>query len=96
MKHRYLKHVVSLSYDSKRCVGCKLCVEVCPRRVFRMEGEQAEMAQKDLCIECGACAQNCPAKAIEVQAGTGCAAAVIIGWMTGKAPSCDVGDSVCC
>ena len=30
-------------------------------------------------MECGACALNCPQEAIEVNAGVGCAAAIIIG-----------------
>ena len=38
---------------------------------------------------------NCPAKAIEVHAGTGCAAAIIMGWFTGKEPVCGNGDSGC-
>jgi hypothetical protein len=28
-------------------------------------------------MECGACARNCPTEAVTVQAGVGCAAAVI-------------------
>ena len=43
---------------------------------------------------------NCPAKAIEVNAGVGCAAAIIYSWFTGKEPTCgcsnDGSDSVCC
>jgi hypothetical protein len=39
-------------------------------------------------MECGACAMNCPFEAIEVEEGVGCAAAIIIGFFTGKEPSC--------
>jgi ferredoxin len=49
-----------------------------------------------LCMECGACALNCPTEAIEVNAGVGCAAAIIMSWVTGKAPSCGCDDGGCC
>jgi ferredoxin len=49
-----------------------------------------------LCMECGACATNCPASAITVDAGVGCAAAVIYSWFTGKEPTCGCGEGECC
>jgi ferredoxin len=39
-------------------------------------------------MECGACALNCPAGALKVDAGVGCAAAIIYSWITGKEPTC--------
>jgi ferredoxin len=47
-------------------------------------------------MECGACALNCPSKAIKVNAGVGCAAAIIMSWFTGKEPSCGCSDVECC
>jgi hypothetical protein len=51
-------------------------------------------------MECGACARNCPVSAIEVRVGVGCAAAVIAGKLSGRAPSCGCGcekqSSSCC
>ncbi|MCL2060633.1 MAG: 4Fe-4S binding protein [Oscillospiraceae bacterium] len=96
MKLKYLKNVVSLSYVSEKCVGCGKCLEVCPHGVFDLDGTKARIVQKDFCMECGACALNCPSGAIEVNAGVGCAAAMIISWFTGKEPSCDCGDGECC
>jgi len=62
-----------------------------------MESKKARINDKDSCMECGACVLNCPTKAIEVNAGVGCAAAIIIGWFTGKEPNCDCIDgSGCC
>ena len=87
MKHKYLKNVVSLSYAADKCVGCGRCTEVCPHSVFYMDGKKAQMIAKDSCIECGACVANCPTNAIEVNAGAGCATAIIFGWLTGKEPS---------
>ena len=99
MKHKYLKNVTTLTHDIIKCNGCGRCIEVCPHGVFKIKNRKAYIIDKDSCMECGACAMNCPAEAIEVNAGVGCATAIIIGWFTGKEPSCgcsENGDSVCC
>ena len=99
MRHRYLNNVTTLVYNADKCVGCKCCTEVCPHGVFDIENKKAQITDKDLCMECGACALNCPAKAIEVNAGVGCAAAIIYSWVTGKAPKCgcsDESENKCC
>jgi NAD-dependent dihydropyrimidine dehydrogenase PreA subunit len=95
MKNSYLKNVVTLSFTEDKCSGCGKCTEVCPHGVFEIDGAKAYIAQRDQCMECGACALNCPAYAVTVDAGVGCAAAIIMGWLTGKEPSCG-GDGACC
>ncbi|MCL2548294.1 MAG: 4Fe-4S binding protein [Symbiobacteriaceae bacterium] len=85
----YLKDVVTLSFSPSKCIGCGLCTMVCPHGVFAMKEKEVQIVNRDACMECGACALNCPAKAIEVDAGVGCAAAIITGWITGGEPSCD-------
>jgi NAD-dependent dihydropyrimidine dehydrogenase PreA subunit len=74
---RYLRNVVTLALDQERCVGCGSCLEVCPHEVLAMAGSKALIDDRDACMECGACALNCPAGALSVQAGVGCAQAVI-------------------
>ena len=99
MKHRYLKDVSTLAYAAAKCVGCGRCTEVCPHGVFEIVDSKARVVDKDSCMECGACALNCPASALEVNAGVGCAAAIIMSWFTGKEPICgcsDDGDVACC
>lgn len=96
---KYLKNVSTLAYDSSNCIGCKMCVEVCPHNVFRMSGRKAEILNKDKCMECGACQLNCIANAISVKQGVGCATAVIWGFFKGTEPCCDCGTdsaSSCC
>ena len=73
----YLKNVVTLELDPGKCVGCGMCLLVCPHAVLAMENGCARIKSRDACMECGACARNCPAEVINVQAGVGCASAVI-------------------
>ena len=53
-----------------------------------MNNGHAGIKNKDLCMECGACARNCPTEAVTVQAGVGCAAAVINAALGRNASSC--------
>ena len=96
---RYLEGVATLQLDVEKCVGCGMCLDVCPHGVFALDGKKARIEDVDACMECGACARNCPAGAISVQAGVGCAAAVIIGALRGTEPCCDCSQdsaSPCC
>ena len=95
MRHKYLKNVSTLRLLDDKCVGCGMCAVVCPHRVFSLYGGKAKIVN-DRCMECGACSLNCPVGAIEVNAGVGCAAAIIKGWVTGSEPSCDCSGSDCC
>lgn len=88
---RYLSGVSTLEYDSSKCTGCRMCVDVCPHRVFQMEGKKSYVTDHDLCMECGACMRNCSSGAIKVETGVGCAAALIKGMVTGDA-SCGCSD----
>ena len=96
MALRYLKNVATLAYTEEKCIGCGKCEEVCPHHVFSVQDKKARIVNKDLCMECGACALNCPAEAIQVEAGTGCATAIIKSWFTGGEPTCGCGDSGGC
>lgn len=87
-KSQYLKNVSTLELDKKKCNGCKSCLQVCPHEVFQFSDKKAFIVNKDNCMECGACQQNCAPGAITVQAGVGCAAAIINGIFSGNA-SCD-------
>lgn len=73
----YLKDVVTLQLNDNNCTGCGMCMVVCPHAVFNMNNGRVRIENRDACMECGACVMNCPAEALTVQAGVGCAAAVI-------------------
>jgi len=96
----YLKDVVTLRLDQEKCVGCGICVTVCPHAVLRPvdggrkiggsleAGRKVEIGDRDACMECGACSRNCPVKAVTVSTGVGCAAAVINSFFGRKNASC--------
>jgi NAD-dependent dihydropyrimidine dehydrogenase PreA subunit len=92
----YFKNVATLSLDDEKCVGCGMCEEVCPHGVFSLHNGKARIDEIDNCMECGACALNCPSNALEVNAGVGCAAAIIKGLITGSEPTCDCDNGECC
>jgi NAD-dependent dihydropyrimidine dehydrogenase PreA subunit len=84
----YLKNVTSLTLDEKKCVGCGMCMTVCPHAVFCMNETRARIIHRNACMECGACAKNCLADAIYVKTGVGCAAAVINSFLGRTDASC--------
>jgi len=98
----YLKNVVTLELDAGKCVGCGMCMIVCPHAVFEMNQKHLRIEYRDACMECGACAKNCPAGAIFVKSGVGCATAVINSMLGRKSDSCccvtepdNISDSLC-
>lgn len=50
------------------CVGCALCVKVCPSEAITLVGELAQVDKKS-CIRCYCCMEACPEKAIRVAKG---------------------------
>ncbi|MGD8623538.1 MAG: 4Fe-4S binding protein [Anaerolineae bacterium] len=58
----------TLQVDERRCDGCTICVQVCPRQVFdlyRLDGKQkSRVARMADCEQCTACVKQCPERAI--------------------------------
>jgi NAD-dependent dihydropyrimidine dehydrogenase PreA subunit len=92
----YLKDVVTLELNQKKCNGCGMCIKVCPRSVFELSGGKAIILNRDYCMECGACALNCSQMAITVKSGLGCGCAtgIIEGFFNGGNSNCS--SSKCC
>jgi len=89
---RYLKNVATVKIQGDRCSGCGLCLAVCPHQAIKMQNRKAYVHDLDACMECGACKTNCPGGAIEVNAGVGCAYAIVRGMLYGTTPSCGCGE----
>jgi len=78
--YSYLTGVSTLTFCRERCIGCGICVQVCPHQILVLRAGQLAIQNGDLCMECGACALNCPVEALSVRPGVGCAAATLNGW----------------
>jgi len=84
----YLKNVATLKINTEACIGCGLCIAVCPHGVFALAESKAHIVDLDACMECGACALNCPVDALTVQSGVGCASGIINGLLNGSGECC--------
>ncbi len=60
-----MDRIVTTVIDSEKCIGCGLCVKVCPRRTISMQDKKA-VVTGDRSIHCGHCAIVCPVDAVTV------------------------------
>ncbi len=50
-----------IGIDTKRCKGCGICVEFCPKQVLCLNSiPKAAIANRDACIGCRVCERRCP------------------------------------
>jgi electron transport complex protein RnfB len=49
------------------CIGCGICVEVCPVSVFVMSTDKAVVMYPEKCTGCKLCVENCPTGAIDLK-----------------------------
>lgn len=52
--------------DPEGCTGCGICVDVCPRGVYKLESKKAVVTDTEKCENCTACFKQCPEQAISV------------------------------
>lgn len=52
--------------DSLKCIGCELCVHVCPQGVLMMIDDLATVINPEACTYTGACQEICPTEAISL------------------------------
>jgi len=57
---------ITVTIDDKACVGCLLCVDVCPTKVFEASSDESkpEIREAKECFGCLSCTEICPATAI--------------------------------
>lgn len=61
MKTISVKPVVDLD----KCIGCSICVKVCPSLAMSLADKKAQVKERD-CRGCGGCEQRCPVYAIKM------------------------------
>lgn len=52
-------------YTKKKCIGCRTCVDTCPRQALALTPDGI-VTDRSLCNLCGKCAELCPAMAMEM------------------------------
>lgn len=62
----HAEHGFTVRLDEDLCVGCGICIEVCPRNVFEMDSwtYKIVLTQSTDCVRCGACIVQCPVDAL--------------------------------
>jgi len=53
-----------ITADTSKCIGCGICVSVCPFSAIHMENGAPKRTDGKFCIECMHCAAACPKDAI--------------------------------
>lgn len=64
-----------VTFDTKYCKGCGLCVEVCPVKIIALDTSTlnakgynpAQVLEPEKCIGCASCAIMCPDSVITVE-----------------------------
>jgi nitroreductase/ferredoxin len=62
-----MDRTVTTVIDADKCIGCSMCVKVCPSGTISMEAGKA-VVSGDRSISCGHCAAICPVGAVRVNA----------------------------
>lgn len=52
--------------SAEACIGCNICVKVCPTNVFDRTGHEPVIARQEDCQTCFICEAYCPADALYV------------------------------
>ena len=55
--------------DQDRCIGCGVCMDICPMQVFRpdKESHRPQVVYGEECWHCNSCVLDCPRQAISLR-----------------------------
>ena len=57
-----------IAVNKNKCVGCGLCIELCPRSVITLKNDIADI-DNDNCVGCQMCVRQCPQQALRHLSG---------------------------
>ena len=58
-----------ITLERDKCIGCKVCIEVCPRNlyVFDDNDKKVDLINSEKCINCNACVKRCLAQCLAIK-----------------------------
>jgi len=58
----------TIQIEREECIGCHLCIEVCPRGVYTFNDEdfKVDLMFPEMCINCNACVKRCPVECLHI------------------------------
>jgi ferredoxin len=58
----------TIQIEIKMCIGCRMCIEVCPRGVYEFNDEhhKVDLMFPETCINCTACVHRCPVDCLHI------------------------------
>jgi NAD-dependent dihydropyrimidine dehydrogenase PreA subunit len=58
----------TIQIELEKCIGCWMCIEVCPRGVYELNDENHKVALMfpETCINCNACVHRCPVDCLHI------------------------------
>jgi len=58
-----------VNVDSKKCIGCRCCYDVCPLDVFvwDKQSKRPVVVYEEECQMCFICQEECPADAVHIR-----------------------------
>lgn len=65
-KFVYQRFEAPVVVDRDKCIGCDICVQVCPMGILALDEEKKAYLKYDECWFCTPCEVDCPVDAITV------------------------------
>ena len=59
----------NIKIDRDKCIGCKVCIDVCPRILYKFneDDKKVDLYNPENCINCNACVKRCLAHCLEIK-----------------------------